>query len=46
MIGCLQHGSQEVVRLQTSPRSWKDCATLIVDEGFRPSEDFALRPSP
>lgn len=29
--------------LAASPQPWKDCATLIVDEGFRPSEAFSLR---
>jgi hypothetical protein len=24
------------------PQPWKDCATIILDEGFRPSETFAL----
>jgi integrase len=28
--------------LTACPQPWKDCATLIVDEGFRPSEVFAL----
>jgi integrase len=28
--------------LDACPQPWKDCATLIVDEGFRPSEVFAL----
>jgi len=25
------------------PQPWKDCATIILEEGFRPSEVFALR---
>ena len=25
------------------PQPWKDCATIILDEGFRPGEVFALR---
>ena len=29
--------------LDACPRPWKDCATIILDEGFRPSEVFALR---
>ena len=29
--------------LDACPQPWKDCATLIVDEGFRPSEVFALQ---
>ena len=29
--------------LDACPQPWKDCATIILDEGFRPSEAFALR---
>jgi len=29
--------------LDACPQHWKDCATIILDEGFRPSEVFALR---
>jgi integrase len=29
--------------LAACPQPWKDCATLILDEGFRPSEVFCLR---
>jgi integrase len=29
--------------LQACPQPWRDCATIILDEGFRPSEIFALR---
>ena len=29
--------------LNACPQPWKDCATIILDEGFRPSEVFALR---
>jgi integrase len=29
--------------LNACPQPWRDCATLIVDEGFRPGEVFALR---
>jgi integrase len=29
--------------LDACPQPWKDCATIILDEGFRPSEVFALR---
>jgi len=29
--------------LAACPQPWKDCATIILDEGFRPSEVFALR---
>lgn len=28
--------------LNACPQPWKDCATIIVDEGFRPGEVFAL----
>jgi integrase len=28
--------------LNACPQPWKDCATIILDEGFRPSEVFAL----
>jgi integrase len=31
------------VYLEACPQPWKDCATIILDEGFRPSEVFALR---
>jgi integrase len=29
--------------LEMCPQPWRDCATIILDEGFRPSEVFALR---
>jgi integrase len=29
--------------LSVCPQPWKDCATIILDEGFRPGEVFALR---
>src|SRR5258708_10321100 len=29
--------------LDVCPQPWKDCAAIILDEGFRPSEVFALR---
>jgi integrase len=29
--------------LNACPQPWRDCATLILDEGFRPGEVFALR---
>ena len=29
--------------LSACPQPWRDCATLMVDEGFRPSEVFALQ---
>lgn len=29
--------------LDACPQPWKDCAVLILDEGFRPSEVFALQ---
>jgi integrase len=29
--------------LNACPQPWKDCAAMILDEGFRPSEVFALR---
>lgn len=29
--------------LKACPQPWRDCATIILDEGFRPSEVFALR---
>jgi len=29
--------------LDACPQPWKDCAKIILDEGFRPSEVFALR---
>ena len=29
--------------LDACPQPWKDCATMILDEGFRPSEVFAFR---
>lgn len=29
--------------LKACPQPWRDCATLILDEGFRPGEVFALR---
>jgi integrase len=32
-----------VAYLAACPQPWKDCATLILDEGFRPGEVFNLR---
>jgi integrase len=29
--------------LRACPQPWRDCATLIIDEGFRPGEVFALQ---
>jgi integrase len=29
--------------IDSCPQPWKDCATIILNEGFRPSEVFALR---
>lgn len=29
--------------LDACPQPWRDCATIILDQGFRPSEVFALR---
>jgi integrase len=29
--------------LAACPQPWKDCTTIILDEGFHPSEVFALR---
>jgi integrase len=29
--------------LKACPQPWKDCATIILDEGFRPGEVFALQ---
>jgi integrase len=29
--------------LEACPQPWKDCAVLILDEGFRPAEVFALQ---
>jgi integrase len=29
--------------LKVCPQPWKDCATIILDEGFRPGEVFTLR---
>jgi integrase len=29
--------------LKACPQPWRDCATIIIDEGFRPGEVFALR---
>jgi integrase len=29
--------------LNACPQPWRDCATVIFDEGFRPSEVFSLR---
>jgi integrase len=29
--------------LKASPQPWRDCATIILEEGFRPGEVFALR---
>jgi len=36
--------SEEAIRyLNACGQPWRDCAALILDEGFRPSEVFALR---
>ena len=29
--------------LKSCPQPWRDCATIILDEGFRPGEVFSLR---
>ncbi|MGA6982534.1 MAG: site-specific integrase, partial [Candidatus Sulfotelmatobacter sp.] len=29
--------------LNACPQQWRDCATIILDEGFRPGEVFSLR---
>jgi integrase len=34
---------EEAKYLAECPQPWRDCATLILDEGFRPGEVFALR---
>src|SRR5215813_3444140 len=34
---------EESKYLNACPQPWKDCATMILDEGFRPGEVFALR---
>jgi integrase len=34
---------EEEAYLNACPQPWKDCATIILDEGFRPAEVFALR---
>jgi integrase len=31
------------VYIKACPQPWQDCATIILDEGFRPGEVFALR---
>lgn len=37
-------GEDEINKyLAACPQPWRDCATLILDEGFRPGEVFALR---
>lgn len=37
-------GENEIEKyLDVCPQPWRDCATIILDEGFRPSEVFALR---
>jgi integrase len=34
---------EESKYLNACPQPWRDCATIIFDEGFRPSEVFSLR---
>jgi integrase len=34
---------EETKYLAACPQPWHDCATIILDEGFRPGEVFALR---
>ncbi len=34
---------EEAKYLEACPQPWKDCATIILDEGFRPGEVFGLR---
>jgi integrase len=34
---------EEEAYLKACPQPWKDCATIILDEGFRPGEVFVLR---
>jgi integrase len=34
---------EESKYLNACPQPWRDCATLIIDEGFRPGEVFVLR---
>jgi len=34
---------EELKYLNACPQPWRDCATIILDEGFRPGEVFALR---
>lgn len=34
---------EETAYLNACPQPWRDCATIILDEGFRPGEVFALR---
>ena len=34
---------EETKYLAKCPQPWRDCATIILDEGFRPGEVFALR---
>jgi len=34
---------EETRYLNACPQPWRDCATIILDEGFRPGEVFALR---
>jgi integrase len=34
---------EETEYLNACPQPWLDCATIILDEGFRPSEVFSLR---
>ena len=34
---------EETKYLEVCPQPWRDCATIILDEGFRPGEVFALR---
>src|SRR6185437_9413053 len=34
---------EETAYLNACPQPWRDCAIIILDEGFRPGEVFALR---
>ena len=34
---------EEMSYLNSCPQPWKDCAKMILDEGFRPGEVFSLR---
>ena len=41
-IGCLRMTKKPEKYLKACPQPWRDCATIILDEGFRPGEVFAL----